>query len=195
MSKVLSLLTPQDYKNLDESVYAALYKSSWLEVRRYILYNSGDEEEAQDIFHDAIIEFIKNVQKPDFTFSAAPGTYLYQIAKFQWLKRLKKIGKNISWQDNESEDDMYETGMTINFIAEQYTQNESKNDDDSEDLPSIEAMLLGLENLGNPCHDILTKFYLFEIPREELAKQYQMTLNTMSVKKKRCLEALRKLIS
>lgn len=184
---------PQDYQNLDESVYTKLYKSSWLEVKRYILYNSGNEDDAQDIFHDAIIVFMKNVQRPDFVFSAAPGTYLYQIAKFHWLKRLKKVEKNVTWQDNES--DEYDTALNINSNQTVDIQSEFGLNDDNDELPSIEQMLVGLEKLGDPCHDILTKFYLFEIPREELAKQYQTTLNTMSVKKKRCLESLKKLIA
>ena len=67
---------------------SALYKKYFNVVLKYVLNNSGTEEEAQDIYQETVIVLYNNARKPDFTLNCAMQTYIYSVAKRLWLKQL-----------------------------------------------------------------------------------------------------------
>src|SRR5690606_13755730 len=70
-----------------EQIYAQNYKS----VEMYILQNSGKAADAKDIYQEAIVAAWVNVKEGKFELQSGKtiGGYIFQIAKFKWLDKLK----------------------------------------------------------------------------------------------------------
>ena len=70
---------------------------------KFILNKGGDQEEAESVFCDAIINFVKSCYKKDFTIHSSIENYLFVVTRNLWYRSLKekKELKNI---DNIPED-------------------------------------------------------------------------------------------
>ena len=66
-----------------------LYRKSYPPIRGFVLRNSGNETEAEDVFQDAMLIFSKKRRDSDFRLSGAPGTFVFAVARNLWLKRLR----------------------------------------------------------------------------------------------------------
>ena len=58
-------------------------------LKRYVLKNSGDKDDAKDVFQNTLIVFYKKVLIENFELSSKISTYLFSIAKNLWLKKLR----------------------------------------------------------------------------------------------------------
>jgi RNA polymerase sigma factor (sigma-70 family) len=84
----LEVLRTNDRKGIHE-----LYEQFLPRIVKYVVANQGREEEARDIFQEAILIIFKKAKDKDFKLSAAFFTYLYAVCRNLWLKRLEKKGK------------------------------------------------------------------------------------------------------
>lgn len=121
-----STALPSDYTYLDgirlgkREVIDAIYNDCFPKIKTLIQKNSGNQEDARDIFQETLIAVYRNSQKPDFRLSCRFETYLYAIAKNLWLLNLRK--RNINFLDieniivSETIEDLEETTNT----AEKY---------------------------------------------------------------------------
>lgn len=64
-------------------------------IIRYVTSNNGDLDQAKDIFHDAFINFDRNIREGKFRGEGSLISYLHSIGRFLWLKRLQKEGRTI----------------------------------------------------------------------------------------------------
>ena len=80
----------------DNSSFGLLYKFYFPSVASYIKQNLGSNEDAEDVFQEAITVLLQKVRQSDFVLTSSLKTYLYAIAKNLWLKRLRdsKIRRN-----------------------------------------------------------------------------------------------------
>ena len=60
------------------------------QVLRYVMANSGVEEDGEEVFIDALTILDSNLRDGKFEGRSALNTYFVQIAKFLWLKRLAR---------------------------------------------------------------------------------------------------------
>src|SRR5689334_3838914 len=74
----------------NEKVLVKIYEMNYVNVRSYILKNSGKEDDIDDVLQEAVIAVWQNINKPDFILSAKLTTYVYSIARNIWLKQLQK---------------------------------------------------------------------------------------------------------
>ncbi len=89
-------------------------------IKKYICANSGTEEDAKDIFQDALVVLYKKVNSTEFVLSASLTTYLNAIAKNLWLtdlRRRKKLPEDKSSTDIADVVTDEETGFTIATTA------------------------------------------------------------------------------
>jgi DNA-directed RNA polymerase specialized sigma24 family protein len=65
-------------------------------IRYYISKNNGNEEDAKDIFQDALYIIIEKIHNNDFVLQGTLSTYLFAICKNLWLMALdrQKAAKN-----------------------------------------------------------------------------------------------------
>ncbi|MCK9413334.1 MAG: sigma-70 family RNA polymerase sigma factor [Prolixibacteraceae bacterium] len=74
----------------DNVILQHIYKNFYYKVNLYIKKNSGNDEDANDVFQEAIIVVYRKLKANDLTINCAFETYLYSVCKFLWLKQLTR---------------------------------------------------------------------------------------------------------
>jgi RNA polymerase sigma factor (sigma-70 family) len=74
----------------DETVLKELYKTYFPGTRRFIMSNQGREEDAYDLFQEALMVLFQKARVQEFKLTCSFGTYLYSVVRFLWLKELEK---------------------------------------------------------------------------------------------------------
>ena len=69
-----------------KQMYAALFPF----IRRIVLDHVGTEEDARDVFQDAVIVLYEMAQKPDFQLTSKFSTLFYGICRNIWMTRRQK---------------------------------------------------------------------------------------------------------
>src|SRR5210317_1506630 len=76
----------------DNRVLQYIYKNSFQPVKQLILNNAGSENDAEDIFQEALIIIFKKLKEEvKFELTSAFTTYVYSISRLLWLKHLRNI--------------------------------------------------------------------------------------------------------
>lgn len=159
-----------------------VYKKNYPSVLHYILKNSGDENDARDIFQDALLATWLNVAEGRFTAQSGSslGGYIFQIARFKWLDKLKskthrsvmRVVTNDIAQAAESESEMELRHLQEARISE------------------MESMY---QNLGEKCKAILSRFYYEKKGLVEIGAELNYDPDTLRTLKYRCMMQLRKM--
>lgn len=76
-------------KNEDNPSFEILYKFYYPSIEAYITQNAGSKEDAADIFQETIVVLLHKLRQGNFILTSSLKTYLFAIAKNQWLKRLR----------------------------------------------------------------------------------------------------------
>ncbi len=74
----------------DNKVLYYIYQESYPAIKKHIINNSGNAQDAKDIFQDAIVIIYNKSKTNDFNLDCDFSTYLYSICKLLWLQELKK---------------------------------------------------------------------------------------------------------
>jgi len=59
-------------------------------VRKYVLQNSGEMYDVDDVMHDGLIIYFQKVSQDDFQLTVKPEYYILKVCKNLWLKELSK---------------------------------------------------------------------------------------------------------
>ncbi len=157
----------------DGKVLKWIYQKNFPKVQQLVLANSGNAEQAKDIYQDAFLAFWTNIKTGKFSpeNESALSGYLYQISKNKWLDTLRS-------QDHKR------TVYRESF-AEQV---EEEPEDKESSLVRIEG---AFSKLGENCRELLTRFYYQKESIASLAKYFGWTEATAKNSKYRCMEKLR----
>lgn len=74
----------------DEKVLKKFYSLYYQHVRQFVRSNNGSDEDARDLFQDAMLVLYQKAKDHKFKLTCSPGTYLYSVSRFLWLKELAK---------------------------------------------------------------------------------------------------------
>jgi len=78
----------------DNRVLQYIYKNSYNPVKQLIMNNAGSDNDAEDIFQEALIIIFKKLRdESEFELTSSFNTYMYSISRLLWLKRLRNIKK------------------------------------------------------------------------------------------------------
>jgi RNA polymerase sigma factor (sigma-70 family) len=155
-----------------------LYKTHYPMVLNLICSNSGTEQEAKDIYQEAVINFYEKVQSPDFNLTCKIKTYLYAVSRRLWLKKL--------WEKKRYHGKIEE--------MEVYLEIEDEISDIDEKEQAFNKMSIAMQGLGEPCRSILEDFYFRELSMDEIRDKFDYTNNdTAKNQKYKCLQRLKKL--
>lgn len=88
---------PESFHCCKDSAIGTIYKECLPAIKFMVYANSGNEEDAVDIFHDALLIMLKNSQKPGFSLTCSIKTYLYSISFNLWQKELKKRARQVDF--------------------------------------------------------------------------------------------------
>ena len=83
-AKLLSQL-----RNGDNASFDTLYQTCFPPIATYIIKNGGNRTEAEDVFQDTLFILLQKTKDPDFRLTSSIKTYLFSIARNQWLNHLR----------------------------------------------------------------------------------------------------------
>jgi RNA polymerase sigma factor (sigma-70 family) len=166
--------------NLDE-VVKHLYRSHFLSANIYIKQNNGNQEDAEDIFQDTVINFIQMVQKDKFRGECNIGTFMYTLVRNAWLNELKKKKRSRAREEKYEKEKITSEVDVSEFIVNR----------------EMKKQLVELiESLGENCKKILLAFYYDNLSIQEILislpyENEQVVRN----KKYKCLQKLQETLS
>ncbi|MDX2195042.1 MAG: sigma-70 family RNA polymerase sigma factor [Cytophagales bacterium] len=155
----------------DESALDYLYKKNYKMMVNLILKNNGSEDEAKDIYQDALIIFWQKVKSEELVLTSKISTFLYSICQNLWRKELDRKNR----YSKEEADVAY---------SENYDSNEK-----------IKIIHDCLNTLGDACKKILSYYYFDEMTMNDIAEIMGFAnADTAKTKKYKCKQELDKLI-
>ncbi|MDN4165321.1 RNA polymerase sigma factor [Cytophagales bacterium LB-30] len=155
----------------DEQALDFLYKKHYRMMQRLVTSNNGSEEEAKDIFQDALIAFWQKVIGGEFVLTSRISTYLYSICQNLWRKELDRKSR-LSHEEKDGE--VFMQG------------------DQQEKARIIHQCI---EDLGDTCKKILTYYYFDGRSMDEIAELMGFAnSDTAKTKKYKCKQKLDSLV-
>src|SRR6187551_833363 len=74
----------------DEKALEFLYKKYYRMMTKLVITNSGTEDEARDVYQDALIVFWQKATSGNLVMTAKISTYIYSICQNLWRKELDR---------------------------------------------------------------------------------------------------------
>ncbi len=74
----------------DAKVLRDLHGDFFPSIRRYVINNSGTEEDAKDIFMDVLEALLRKVKQEELVLTCKLNTFLTEIGARLWLKKLRR---------------------------------------------------------------------------------------------------------
>jgi RNA polymerase sigma factor (sigma-70 family) len=175
-NKYIEALLQHDTVLLDE-----LYTRFSGKIKHMVLQNNGTEDDAADIFQDAIVDMYKKA-KAGFTLSCPMEAFLYMICRNRWLNTVtRKKYNNVTF----AEDEGYSTLVSEDSFAsaEQILVSQNRKN-------LIESKLA---DLGDSCRQLLQYNWAGK-KLEEIAALMKTTYAYIRKKKGDCMGKLVELI-
>ncbi|KAF0236095.1 MAG: ECF subfamily RNA polymerase sigma-24 [Prolixibacteraceae bacterium] len=100
----------------DNLILQYIYKQYYYNINYFIRKNQGSEDDASDIFQEAIIIIYRKIKENDLIFekSSFKG-YLFSVCRFLWLKQLEKrriekekLNDSLPYQEDLYDDNLNE---------------------------------------------------------------------------------------
>jgi RNA polymerase sigma factor (sigma-70 family) len=82
-------------KRQDEKIIAQIYNTYFPSIRQFIFLNNGTNEDARDIFNDAIVIILLKARENELSIKCSLKTFIYAICKNLWLKKIKSESINL----------------------------------------------------------------------------------------------------
>ncbi|MEM7085510.1 MAG: sigma-70 family RNA polymerase sigma factor [Bacteroidota bacterium] len=165
-------------KEQRDKALGTIYRSNKEKICAFVLSNSGNEEEAKDVFQEAVIAFYENVRDGKFKGESAISTYLYSITRFKWLNQIKKNTVRKGHQESVAQDQFTESPLATLIEGERKA-----------------GVLEVLGLLGTSCKELLLENIYHGASMKEIAKSgLYSSEQIVRNKKYKCLQKLKKLI-
>jgi RNA polymerase sigma factor (sigma-70 family) len=157
-----------------------MYREYYGLLKNYTCQNSGNDDDAQDIFQEVLVAFIDLAQKDKFRGESSIKTFLFALNRNMWLNELKKRGRA------EKRDTIFEKekDTVIMDVSHFITQSEMQ-----------KQIFTIVESLGETCKKILLAFYYENLPIKEILTTLDYeSEQAVRNKKCKCLKQLEQLL-
>ena len=74
----------------DSNAIEAIYRENYGAIQAFIIKNSGNPDDARDIFQESMIVLFEKAKSGSFILSCQLQTYIYSVCRRLWLKKLQK---------------------------------------------------------------------------------------------------------
>jgi RNA polymerase sigma factor (sigma-70 family) len=164
--------------NNSSSTLQYLYKAYFPMIYQLIINNSGNEDDAKDIYQEGIIILHDKIKSGDFELTSKLKTFLYSVCRRLWLKKLNHKSRfNVNINDYED-----------HFVVEPDMANHEEKD--QQFLLMDKALL----QLGEPCKTIIEDFYIHSKSMQDISEKFGYTnADNAKTQKYKCLQRLKKL--
>lgn len=155
----------------DEKTLEYLYKKYYRMMTKLVISNSGSEQEAKDIYQDALVVFWQKATSGNLVLTSKISTYLYSICQNLWRKELDRK-RRLSHEEKDSTE---------------YVDFESKE----------RAQIISecINELGDTCKKVLMYYYFDGLSMQDIADKLGFAnTNTAKTKKYKCKKKLDDLV-
>ena len=167
--------------NNSETALKRLYVAYFPMVLQLVINNNGNEDDAKDIYQEAIIVLYNKVKAGDFELSSKLKTYIYSICRRLWLKRLTQLNR---YGGDVRDFEEFLPGADIEEVDDEH------NDKDIQ----FKKMESALQQLGEPCKTIMEDFYIKNRSMQDICERFGYTnADNAKTQKYKCLQRLKKL--
>lgn len=162
-SEIIACIKKGDEKALD-----FLYLKNYRMMLKMIIRNNGSEDEAKDVFQEALIVFWQKViYDQEFTLTSKISTYLYSICQNLWRKELERKKRH------------------------SHEQVEKPEYPDQDTTEKVEIVNKCIRELGESCRKILTYYYFDKLSMNDIAEKLGFAnADTAKTKKYKCKKEL-----
>jgi len=155
----------------DEKALEFIYKKYYRMMTKLVITNSGTEEEARDVYQDALVVFWQKARSGNLVLTSKMSTYVYSICQNLWRKELDRK-KRLTHEAKDS-------SVSIDM--------------DSPEREKIMAKCLN--QLGETCRKVLMYYYFDEMSMQEIADKLGFAnTDTAKTKKYKCKQKLDELV-
>jgi RNA polymerase sigma factor (sigma-70 family) len=154
-----------------------LYKKYYPVVLRLITQNSGDEQDAEDIYQESLMVLYEKAKDTNFKLSSSLKTYIYSISRNKWLYKLRQEGAGrVSFEEVE---DYIEVAEESQYF-------------DNETIDYDEMVGEALKKMDETCRKLLEYFYYHKLSLDIVAQKLGYNnANTAKAKKNKCMNRAR----
>ncbi len=166
--------------NHDQRLVSEIYERFAPGMRAFLLSKGCNEEDAGDIFQEALIDIYKLANNKDFILTCPFEAFLLLVCKRKFFNQTKKTSLTVV---TNGEDDAYtniagDANTAATLLADQV---------------GIEQLIMTvLDQMGN-CKEVILKS-LLKKPQEEVAKELGMTYAYYRKRKSNCMSELASLV-
>lgn len=160
----------------DGSVVDEIYKKFAGSIRNFIVKNNGSEDDAADIFQEALIDLYNQARHKQLQLTCPFEAFLLLICKRKWYNLQKKRGVH---RVTNSTDEVSLLGEDVFAAAEQLAAEESR----------ARLFLAQFARLGEKCREIL-RLSLTGEAQEKIAARLDVTYGYLRKKKSECMATL-----
>ncbi len=155
----------------DEKALDYLYQKYYRMMVKMVVDNSGSEEEAKDIYQEALLAFWQKAASRKLVLTSKVSTYIYSICRNLWRKELEKKKR---------------------FTHEEVDSEEFQTHDKEERLRIVTECI---NDLGDVCKKVLTYYYFDGLSMTDISKKMKFAnTDTTKTKKYKCKKKLDTLI-
>ena len=175
---ILSHLRSCDNRS-NEKAYTAVYRQYYARIEYFILLNKGNQEDAADVFQDAILVLLDKIKTKNEQMRSSIYTYLYSVSRNIWFNKLKRK----QTFDNIIRDNKLE-------------EVEESSYDILEEEAHSELFNTLMDSASDDCKTIF-KYYYFDNLKMDKISELMGFANAQNAKNKKykCLKKLRKVIN
>lgn len=144
-------------------------------VESFVIRNSGNKADAQDLFQESAIILLKKLEEENFVLKAKLKTYLVAIVKNLWYKKLRSKKQFIDITTVYSVAFSEELDLAID-----------------KERSNFEKLLGLMGKLSSHCNRLINDLFFKEIPIEEIQKKYGYTnRHNAQNQKHKCIQQMK----
>lgn len=164
--------------NNEKAAIESVYKENYGLIQHFVISNNGSEEDARDIFQEAMMVLYEKARNPEFVLTCQIKTYLYSVSRRLWLKKLQQLRKIESQVENFDK---------VVAVEEDVEAHEKLN-------RQYQVMRTAMGKIGEPCKSLIEAFYVHRKNMHEIAGYFGYTnADNAKNQKYKCLVRLKKL--
>ncbi len=164
--------------NNEKGAIEAVYKENYSLIQHFVINNNGTEDDARDIFQEAMMVLYEKSRLPEFELTCQIRTYLYSVCRRLWLKKL---------QHSRRIETQVENFDKIVQVEEDIEEHDKLN-------LQYQTMRTAMGKIGEPCKSLIEAFYVHRKNMLEIAGFFGYTnADNAKNQKYKCLVRLKKL--
>jgi RNA polymerase sigma factor (sigma-70 family) len=103
-------------KTNNNKILNCIYHQAYPGIRNFVLNNSGTEDDAKDVFSEAMIVLYKKARMDCLDLNCCFNTFLYSVCKNIWLSEIKKQRSRLNLIQSH-----YEDASDIDYENDQFS--------------------------------------------------------------------------